>query len=99
MPASFSVNGQNTTITITITGTTANIQNVFGIVTLYLWNNGLGNHGTDFNPILFTDLTNQQKLDIFYAFIVRSVKEILLLDAREKSKAANQAAADSFDLT
>ena len=98
MPASFSVNGSNTTITITITGSTVNIQNIFGIVTQYLWNDGYGDHGTAFEPILFSSLSNQQKLDIFYNYVIRSIKSILILDAREKSKVANQAAADGFGL-
>ena len=98
MPASFSVNGSNTTITLTITSTTVNIQAVFGIVTQYLWNDGYGNHGSVDNPILFSSLTNQQKLDILYAYIVRSIKNILILDAREKSKIQNQLDADHFEI-
>jgi hypothetical protein len=98
MPASFTVNGSNTTITITITASTTNIQALFGIVCLYLWNDGMGNHGTPDNPIQFSSLTNQQKLDIFYAYIVKSVKSILLLDAREKSKVQNQVDADGYGL-
>lgn len=98
MGASFSVNGSNTTITISVTSTTTNIQNVFGIVSLYLWNDGYGDHGMVDSPKLFSALTNQQKLDIFNAYIVRSIKNILLLDLREKSNAANQATTDAFGL-
>ena len=85
-------------ITITITSTTVNIQAIFGIICLYLWNDGYGDHGSLDNPNLYTSLTNQQKLDIFYAYVVRSIKNILILDAREKSKVQNQAAADSFGI-
>ena len=98
MPASFSVNGSNTTITFTITASTVNIQAVLGIVCLYLWNDGYGDHGTFENPIQFSSLTNQQKLDMFYAYIVHSIKSILLLDAREKSKVQNQLDADCFGI-
>ena len=98
MPATFTVNGSNTTITITITSTTVNIQAIFGIVCQYLWNDGYGDHGTLDAPVLFSSLTNQQKLDIFYNYVVRSIKSILFLDAREKSKVANQVAADGFGI-
>jgi len=98
MPASFTVNGSNTTITITITSSTANIQTILGIVTQYLWNDGYGDHGTLDAPIQYSSLTNQQKLDIFFNYIIRSIKNILVLDAREKSKVQNQAVADSFGL-
>jgi len=98
MGASFSVNGQNTTITITVTSSTANIQTIFGIVSLYLWNDGYGDHGTPDSPIMYSSLTNQQKLDIFFNYVVRSIKSILLLDAREKSKVQNQLDIDGFGL-
>ena len=98
MPATFTVNGSNTTITITITSSTANIQAIFGIVCQYLWNDGYGDHGTFVAPILYSSLTNQQKLDIFFNYVVRSVKSILVLDAREKSKVQNQLEADGYGL-
>ena len=98
MPASISVNGSTSTITISITSTTDNIQMIFGTVCKYLWNDGYGDHGTDENPIQYASLTNQQKLDIFHAYVVRSIKNILILDSREKSKLQNQAAAEAYGI-
>ena len=98
MGANFSVNGSNTTITLTITGPTATIQTVFESVCQYLWNDGMGNHGDPMNPNLYSVLTNLQKLDIFYVYMMKSIKSILAIDARNKSAISDQANIDSFGL-
>jgi hypothetical protein len=89
MTAKFTVSGLNTTITFTFTALTAQIQSIVGGCAEYLFNIGMGPHGTQEKPILFTDLTNQQKLDLVDEHLKRVV-----LDAAntQKSIKAQEAA-------
>lgn len=64
MAASFVVSGGNTTIKLEYQATTAKVQSVVGDASQYLFDLGKGDHGTDEAPIVFGDLTNQEKLDI-----------------------------------
>jgi hypothetical protein len=64
MTGKFTVSGSNTNIIFTYTAPTAYIQNVVGACAEYLWNTGYGNHGTPESPILYTSLTNQEKLNL-----------------------------------
>jgi hypothetical protein len=64
MTGSFTVSGGNTTVTFEYTALTAKVQDVVGDASHLLWDRGYGDHGTEESPILFADLTNQQKLNI-----------------------------------
>ena len=64
MAGKFTVSGTDTTITFTYTAPTAQIQAIVNDAAQYYWNIGMGNHGTQEEPILFTSLTNQQKLNL-----------------------------------
>lgn len=64
MASSFTVNGANTKVTFEYTAPTATIQNIIGGGAEYLWDHGFGDHGTPETPVLFSSLTNNQKLDI-----------------------------------
>lgn len=72
--AKFTVSGTDTKITFEYTALTAKIQSIVGDCAEYLFNHGYGNHGTEEAPILFTDLTNQQKLDI----VDKHVKQVII---------------------
>jgi hypothetical protein len=89
MTAKFTVSGTSTTITFTYTALTTQIQSIVGGAAEYLWNVGYGNHGDAEKPILFTSLTNQQKLDLVDEHLKRVV-----LDAAntQKSVKAQEAA-------
>lgn len=81
MTGKFIVSGQNTTIAHSWTALTAVMQSIVGGAAEYFWNNGLGNHGTQETPILFSSLTNQQKLDILDEYFKR-----VALDAANTNK-------------
>jgi hypothetical protein len=89
MTAKFTVSGTSTTIAFTYTALTTQIQSIVGGAAEYLWNAGYGNHGDAEKPILFTSLTNQQKLDLVDEHLKRVV-----LDAANtlKSVKAQEAA-------
>jgi hypothetical protein len=81
MTAKFTVSSTSTTITFTFTAPTGQIQSIVGGAAECLWNVGYGNHGTDEVPILFSSLTNQQKLDLVDEHLKRVV-----LDAANTQK-------------
>ena len=89
MPAKFTVNGANTTISFEFTAPTAKIQNIVGIISLYLWNTGAGDHGTLEQPIYYDSLTNQQKLNLVFDHVRISLMNILHIDAFKKSADAS----------
>lgn len=77
--ATFTTTGDNTTITFKYTGLTTVIQNIVGDAAEYLWNHGYGNHGTEESPIVFSSLTNQQKLDL----VGEHVKNVIINEAND----------------
>ena len=89
MAGTFLVDGINTTVTFEYAALTTTVQSVVGDAAEYLFDKGYGNHGTEEIPIVFADLTNQEKLDIVDAH-VRSV--ILALANTHKSVKAQEAA-------
>jgi hypothetical protein len=95
MPATFTVNGSNTTISFTFTMTTTKTQSIVGIVSLYLWNRGYGNHGTPQAPILYSSLTNQQQLDLIFQHVKTSIMNVINIDAYQKSATDAQANVDT----
>ena len=89
MPARFTVNGSDTTISFEFTAPTTKIQTIVGIISLYLWNTGAGDHGTNDAPILYTSLNNQQKLNLVFQFVLTSLMNILHIDAFRKAADAS----------
>jgi hypothetical protein len=73
MAGTFTVAGGNTTITFTQTAPTAKMQAIIAAAAHWLFDGGMGNHGTVDAPILFASLTNQDKLDIVDTYIKRIV--------------------------
>ena len=69
MAGSFIVNNGTTTLRLDYTATTAKIQAVSSDAVHILWDRGRGDHGTDDEPIVWGDLSNQDKVDILYDYI------------------------------
>jgi len=73
MISTFTVLTDKTTITFKATALTTLVQSILGSASEYLFDHG-GNHGTEEKPILFKDLTNQQKLDL----VGKHLKQVIL---------------------
>lgn len=95
MASSFTVNGSNTTITFAYTKDTTTIQSIIGNAAEYLWNHGYGDHGTEAAPILFSSLTNNQKLalveDHIKDVVVDAANTFKSVKAQDEAKAAEEA--------
>lgn len=92
MTATISTSGANTTITLAYTAPNATMLSVVGAAAEYLFNHGYGNHGTEESPIVFADLTNQQKVNLVEAH----VKDVIINAANtHKSIAAQDAAREA----
>ncbi len=69
MAAEFSTSGGNTTITATWTAPTQRILKVVSGKAHEQWDRGAGNHGTEKTPVVWEDLSNQDKLDIWFEYV------------------------------
>ena len=89
MASSFSVSGTNTTVVFSFIAPTTTIQNIVGNASEYLWEHGYGDHGTPEEPIVYSSLTNTQKLSL----VENHVKQVILdLSNTYKSIKAQEAA-------
>ena len=74
-------------------------QNGINKAAQYLWNTGQGDHGTQEIPILFTDLTKKQKLDLVAAHLEQVIMDMvrtqLSVEGQDTARAAAQADAES----
>ena len=73
MTGTFEVNENNTKIVFEYEALTATILNIVEDASQHLFDKGYGNHGTEENPILFNELSNQEKLDIVDTHLKRVV--------------------------
>jgi len=71
MAGTFEVSGANTIIRFEYEASTAMLQKVVGDAAEYLFDHGKGDHGDEENPIVFADLTNQDKLDLIDEYHIR----------------------------
>ena len=71
--AQFTVDDGNTTVTFEYTAETAKIQSIVGDAAEYLFGKGYGDHGSEEEPVVFDDLTNQEKLDIVDEYVKKVV--------------------------
>lgn len=62
--ATLTTNNGDTTLTLAITLPTATMLKLAGTTAKYEFLKGWGDHGTEKEPIVFDDLTNQEKADI-----------------------------------
>lgn len=91
MASSFTVVNGNTTIDFNYTAATATIQAIVGDCAERLWNAGMGDHGTDQSPILFSSLNNNQKLAIVEDHIKNVVVEMANTHKLSKAQATTLA--------
>ena len=76
------------TVAFSYTATTAKIVEVLSDASEALFDRGLGDHGDEETPIVFADLSNQDKLDIVDGYI----KDVIVNMANsQKIKAAKDA--------
>jgi len=76
MTASFKTDGANTTVTFAYTAPTQKVVDTAEAAAHYLWEHGYGDHGDEENPILVSDLTNQQKLNLIDQHVRRVILDI-----------------------
>ncbi len=96
MTAKFEVDGDTTTIIFEWTAPTNTIQSIIGDMAHKLWDSGLGNHGSEEDPIDFDELSNQVKLNL----VEKHLKQILVnMSNSHKSKKAQQEAREREELT
>ena len=76
MTAKFTVDGSNLIISFQYTAPVVRATEVAMSAAHYLWEHGYGDHGTDEDPILFDDLTNQDKLNLLDKHVLRVIMDI-----------------------
>lgn len=95
MTGKFTVSGTDTKTIFEVTAPTTKIQSIVGSASEYLFDKGFGNHGTEEEPIVFADLTNQQKLDL----VADHVQQVIIdmanthksLKAQDEAREAEEA--------
>lgn len=94
--ATFNVDGLNTTLSFEYTATTAKIQDLIGDCSEALFDRGRGDRGTEKAPIVFADLTNQDKLDIVDDYI----KDVIvnMANAKKLSKIKDEVSITEYEL-
>ena len=73
MSGSFEVDSGQITITFEYVVDLAKGQQTVDDAAHSLWDRGAGDHGDEENPIVFDDLSNQQKLDLVDAYVKQKV--------------------------
>jgi len=66
MTAAFEIEGTDITIRMEWANSVDIIQRIVLNASSYLFDKGFGNHGTDEEPREFSDLSNQEQLDLVY---------------------------------
>jgi hypothetical protein len=57
-------------------GAKTKVQKGYESAAHYLWNRGYGDHGTEETPIVWNDLTNQEKLNLVHAYLIQIIREM-----------------------
>ena len=76
MAATFKVEGTDLRVTFTYIAPLAKMQEVSEDAAHYLWDHGYGDHGTEEAPIVFDDLTNNQKLALLDYHVRKVIIEV-----------------------
>jgi len=87
--ATFTVDSINATLTFTWTTDKTTAQRVANNAAHYLFDLGMGNHGTEENPRIFDDLSNQEKIDMMLEFTTKNQRSCA--DSWERPDAAQNA--------
>ncbi len=75
MTGTFKQNNGTTTVTFEYEADTTKVQTTVGDAAHYLFDHGYGDHGTEESPIVWADLSNQDKLDIVDKHLVKVIKD------------------------
>ena len=90
MTSKFTIIGDKTKITFEWESLTTLIQSIVGDCAEYLFNHSYGNHGTEEEPILYSSLTNVQKLALVEAHlrdvIINASNTFKSLEAQEAAR-------------
>ena len=97
MASTITTSGANTTIAFSYTAPTATIQLIVGSAAEYLWDHGYGDHGID-SSILFSSLTNAQKLSLVEEHIKRVVVDTANTQKSVKAQEVARVAEESSKL-
>jgi len=76
MTAKFTVDGSNLVISFEYSAPLVQTTEVAVSAAHYLWEHGYGDHGTDEEPILFDDISNQDKLNLLDKHVLRVIMDI-----------------------
>ena len=76
MTAKFTVDGSNLVINFQYSAPVDRATEVAVSAAHYLWEHGYGDHGTDEEPILFDDISNQDKLNLLDQHVLRVIMDI-----------------------
>jgi hypothetical protein len=94
MAGTYFVTGNDVTLRFEWTLPIVDALSIVGDCAEYLWNHGYGDHGTEEAPILFANITDQQKVDI----VDRHFADVAVNAANTfKSQKAQEAARASED--
>ena len=69
MTAEFEVIGSDIKVHFEYQAPSATVQSIVGSASEYLFDKGFGDHGDEENPIVYADLSNQDKLDLVDAHV------------------------------
>ena len=94
MPAEFIVDGNQTTVIFSHTAPTEKVKATLFIVAKKLFERGLGEHGDEENPIVFDDLSNQEKLDIVFNYWLMDLRNTAKAQHHKEGATAGGQAAD-----
>jgi hypothetical protein len=75
MAVAYTVQNGTTKVTHEFVGDTTKLQKLYNSAAHYLWDHGRGDHGTEETPIVWEDLTNQDKADIVHAHLMQVIKD------------------------
>jgi len=92
MSAEFEVSGTDVIVRFEYTAPIVTAQKAITDAAHYLWDHGYGNHGTEEEPILFSSLSNQDKLNI-----VSTHLKTVIIDAARTYDAINYKESYEYD--
>ena len=100
MTAVFEVLNGDVTVRFEYTADLTKVQTVISDAAHRLWDTGAGYHGTKNSPILFDDISNQQKVDIVDQYVKQEILALArnYLTTISRNAAVVQAELDANDI-
>jgi hypothetical protein len=100
MAVIYSQEGEVAIIRHTFSGNATKIRAGYNEAARWLWDRGYGDHGTEILPILWSDLSNQDKLDLVHGAILLEIKKWgrnqMVLDGERSGRSSGS---DQFEQT